>query len=102
MTKKKKTKAQKYLAEVRKDLDLSSKKLTSQLSLRIKQQQMIRASVNQKNGLDLESLVQKDLQVNGKGANQGQRQNRFMDEAIQNGPRSLSQDMSQEGLKKYK
>ena len=34
--KKKKTKAQKYLVDARRDLDLSSKKLTSQLSIRIK------------------------------------------------------------------
>ena len=112
VSKKKRIKAQKYLADMRKDLDLSSKKLTSQLSLRIKQQQMIRANINQKNGVDLESLIHKDLQIRGKanildgpsGPSQSssQRQNRFLDQNIEQGPRSLSQEMSTEGLRKYK
>ena len=64
---------------------------------------MIRSSVNQKNGLDLENLIQKDIQINGKAVGaQVNRQNRFIDENITNGPRSLSQDMTQDGIKKYK
>lgn len=55
--------------------------------------------MNQKNGLDLDGVIQKDLSMNGAAS---QRPNRFKDENIQNGPRSLSQDMTKEGLKKYK
>ena len=69
--------------------------------MRIKQQQMIRSSVNAKNGLDLETLVQKDLQGNGKEKS-SKRENRFLDKENTNGPRSISQDMSHDGLKKYK